>query len=289
MQPTRARSRAGTPAAAGCAERTLWKAAPARARSRAGTAAATTRPATPALAACCGHSAAQHLARRAAGRAAPAPGRQANAMGARCCTAMPGSIRASARHARSRARGRGRCACKVLRPINRAAVVPAPATPGAARAGGRYGRSPAGRAALRAGCALRACVYCPAPTPVASLRSPPRAPTGGFPPPSITARGCPPGVAVGRAVGRGGRVGRCGPRGAACPRAGRRRGPSGGHLAGTACRLAKAVRRGGRLFSRFGGWAPAAAAVGACSAGLGVGGGQLFDEKTPGACPKKHK
>ena len=175
----------------------------------------------------------------------------------------------------------GNAALSLRGAVSPAAGVPAPATPGAARAGGggalacvcglvarqqpcqhpprpepRAGRrvkhQPCGACPLRGFVALRAVFGCPAPAPAASLRSQPRAPSGGFPPPSITARGCPPGVAVVSAAGRVGRAGRAGRHSAACPCAGRRRSPAGG-CAGTACRWHAAARHGGRLFSKAGG------------------------------------
>ena len=180
-----------------------------------------------------------------------------------------------------RPRAQGNAALSLRGAVSPAAGVPAPATPGAARAGGggalacvcglvtrqqpcqhpprpepRAGRrvkhQPCGACPLRGFVALRAVFGCPAPAPAASLRSQPRAPSGGFPPPSITARGCPPGVAVVSAAGRVGRAGRAGRHSAACPCAGRRRSPSGG-CAGTACRWHAAARHGGRLFSKAGG------------------------------------
>ena len=81
---------------------------------------------------------------RAAGRAAPAPGRQANAQGARCCAVCPAAaVPAPATPGAARARA-GRCACMRLRSSHQAAGVPAPATPGAARAraAGRGRRTP---------------------------------------------------------------------------------------------------------------------------------------------------
>ena len=242
---------------------------------------------------------------------------------------QPRSTWPGARPAGQRPRLAGRqmqWALAVVRPCP-AASVPAPATPEAARAGGGGAhakccglltgqpscqRPPRPEPRARAGgtvAALRGVPRCARVVRCAhvftALRPPPwrryarhRAPPRGASPHPALRPGVAP-LAWPLCRQRGASGGRGAPGGTArhvpAPVGGAalRAAAPGQHAAGTRLRStagACSAKQGGAA-TAMGGQvgALAAAAVGACSAGLGVGGGQLFDDATPGACPKKHK